>query len=60
MLMATLVELMDAHRVVALPVHDCIIVPVSQKDLWVEVFKRNFEEVCGLTPEVIVTGLSLP
>jgi hypothetical protein len=60
MLMASLVELMDAHTVVALPVHDCIIVPVSQKDLGVEVFKRNFEVVCGLTPEVTVTGLSLP
>jgi hypothetical protein len=54
MLMATLVQLMDAHGVVALPVHDCIIVPVSQKDLGMEVFKRNFKQVCGLTPVITV------
>jgi hypothetical protein len=54
MLMATLVELMDAHGVVALPVHDCIIVPVPQKDLGMEVFKRNFKQVCGLTPVITV------
>ncbi|MBS1302552.1 hypothetical protein [Loktanella sp. SALINAS62] len=56
MLMGTLLELMDVHGVVALPVHDCIIVQVSQKDLGVEVFERNFKSVCGLTPIVTFKG----
>jgi hypothetical protein len=53
-LMATLVELMDAHEIVALPVHDCIIVTASKKDLGMEVFKRHFKQVCGLTPVITV------
>jgi hypothetical protein len=57
MLMATLTELMDTHGVVALPVHDCIIIPVSQKEISEDVFKRNFSEVCGLEPRVTVKCL---
>ena len=57
-LMATLLELMDDHHVCALPIHDGVIVAVSHAGVTEEVFKRTFEEVVGVRPNISVKGIA--
>ncbi|MEG8038755.1 hypothetical protein QP166_05110 [Sphingomonas sp. LR60] len=51
-IIATISELAFKYGIAALPVHDSIIVPVSARELAIQVLKQKFEELIGLTPTI--------
>jgi hypothetical protein len=47
-ILGTMLELMQAHRVPSLSVHDSLIVPVSQSQLGQGLLKEHYKRVGGI------------
>ena len=49
---ATLLELVQAHQIPALPIHDCLLVSIKDADAAETVFKCNFKRIAGIEPRM--------
>lgn len=53
-IISTMQELMLKHQVPSLPVHDCIIVRESDKELAMRVLSEQFRKIVGIEPRLKV------
>ena len=51
-ILGTMLELMNDHKLPSLPVHDCIIVRKSDQELAMRILSEHFHKQTGLVPKL--------